>query len=575
MVDTANSVALDLGVADVHAPAAAGKMTPVKGKSKRGAVEKKPNRKARRMAKLRLAWTHADGSTMTVRHMTDSADALHLMTELSDKDGADGKPVWIQIAKTGEFKGHPQGAFQLNSKVFGEIIANFNATQNRQVAIDFEHWSESNNPLIAQVGAPAQGWIRELQIVNGDLFGLVEWNERAREMIRAKEYKFLSPAIVFKSKDRVTNKELGAQLRSAALTNKPFLDGMLPLAASEGAAQAFAESVPPAVATLSCYSPDDYMPAVRVALGLPPLATAEQCAEQIDCLRCHLDAVDGNASATHEGVKLSDYLVPLREIVKAGPAQSWDDVLDSFDVLLGSDTGSDGETDMPTDTIVTPAVETPAPVIETPAAAVVATDAPAAPVVTASDAPAVVEPAKVEPAAVVAPTPEVADLTLKLSTSVSEIETLRAELETFRAEKAAKELADKAAAEARLLSERTSVVDATFDSYATKYHWEPTIKAHLMTQLVAAPEAFATMFPTVDADKRHLLKNLAGGDEVRTLADTANPAPTDALLEAAEKAAKGAPTSFDISARAAAIVCSQGVSMQQAQLMAERESLKS
>ena len=160
MVDTANSVALDLGVADVHAPAAAGKMTPVKGKSKRGAVEKKPNRKARRMAKLRLAWTHADGSTMTVRHMTDSADALHLMTELSDKDGADGKPVWIQIAKTGEFKGHPQGAFQLNESVFKQIIANFNATQNRQVAIDFEHWSESNNPLIAQVGAPAQ-WERQ------------------------------------------------------------------------------------------------------------------------------------------------------------------------------------------------------------------------------------------------------------------------------------------------------------------------------------------------------------------------------------------------------------------------------
>jgi hypothetical protein len=127
-------------------------------------------------------------------------------------------------------------------------------------------------------------------------------------------------------------------------------------------------------------------------------------------------------------VKLSDYLVPLREIVKAGPAQSWDDVLDSFDVLLGSDDGANQGTEDMTiqETPVVPAVETPAPVIETPTAPVVATDAPTAPVVTASDAPAVVEPAKVEPAAAVAPTPEVADLTLKLSTSVSEIETLRA-----------------------------------------------------------------------------------------------------------------------------------------------------
>jgi phage I-like protein len=148
---------------------------------------------------------------------------------------AAAKPVWIQLAKSGSFAGHSAGPFELNTKIFNEIIDNFRATKNRAVPIDYEHSGEQDatSGSIPINGAPAQGWIRDLMIEYGNLFGLVEWLPQAREQIRAGHYKFVSPAIRFGTKDRVTGKPAGARLSSVALTNSPFLDGMEPIAAKD------------------------------------------------------------------------------------------------------------------------------------------------------------------------------------------------------------------------------------------------------------------------------------------------------------------------------------------------------
>ncbi len=149
----------------------------------------------------------------------------------------DGKPkqVWIQIARPGHFKGHSAGPFTLDAKVFSEIIRNFRATTNRRVAIDFEHASEQDSArgAIPFGGAPAQGWIVDLQERGDGLYGLVEWLPLAAQYIKAGQYKFFSPAIRFNSKDRVTGKNIGATLTSGALTNRPYLDAMKPLAARD------------------------------------------------------------------------------------------------------------------------------------------------------------------------------------------------------------------------------------------------------------------------------------------------------------------------------------------------------
>jgi phage I-like protein len=158
---------------------------------------------------------------------------------LSD-NAAGEEPVWIQLAMSGSFAGHSAGPFELNTKVFSEIVANFKATQNRAIPIDYEHASEldATSGSVPTSGAPAVGWVTDLKIDGDNLWGLVEWLEPAKSQIRAKQYRFISPAIRFESKDRVTGKPVGARLTSAGLTNLPYLDGMQPLAAKDAAAPA-------------------------------------------------------------------------------------------------------------------------------------------------------------------------------------------------------------------------------------------------------------------------------------------------------------------------------------------------
>lgn len=141
-------------------------------------------------------------------------------------------PVWIQIAKQGRFLGHAAGPFELDSKVFEEIVANFRA-HPEHIPIDFEHASEqaSTSGSIPTHGAPAHGWIQDMKITGPDLFGLVAWTPLARDYIRNGNYRHFSPAVRLGAKDRVTGKPIGARMTSGALTNSPFLAGMQRIAA--------------------------------------------------------------------------------------------------------------------------------------------------------------------------------------------------------------------------------------------------------------------------------------------------------------------------------------------------------
>lgn len=184
----------------------------------------------RRGLRMRI---HADGA-MDIKHlMSDGGMFAPGLVELAD--AYTDKPVWIQIAKAGRF--NKGGPFELNAQVFSDIIKNFDATTNKLVPIDFEHASESDptDGVIPTQGAPAQGWITKLEMRdNGStLWALVEWLPLAREYIKAKKYRFFSPAIRFNARDRNTGEVIGARLTSGALTNNPFLDGMMPLAARD------------------------------------------------------------------------------------------------------------------------------------------------------------------------------------------------------------------------------------------------------------------------------------------------------------------------------------------------------
>lgn len=173
----------------------------------------------------------------------------HGATFALDASGDDALPkTWNQIAKYGDFSGHAAGPFAFDEDVFATIIRNFYATANRAVPVDYEHGTEQTDPSssIYQDGAPAVAFIRELQSRGeGGLWGLFEWvDPQAVQYVRQGRYRFFSPAVVFDAVDGASGAPIGAKLVSGGLTNRPFLDGMEPLAARD-AAPATQQSLPP------------------------------------------------------------------------------------------------------------------------------------------------------------------------------------------------------------------------------------------------------------------------------------------------------------------------------------------
>ena len=214
---------------------------------------------------------------------TTPADVLTLRGESAEitcrESAAVGQKTRNQIACLGEFKGHPQGGFVLDRAVFDEIIRNLAATANRCVPLDYEHSCEVMPESVAQHGVPALAWITDPEVMSdGTLWATFEWvDPQAVEYVRTKRYRYLSPAIQFGARDKVTGKPIGARLTSVALTNKPFLDGMAPVTASEKATTASLTPGDVHVPTLPTRTPtmnDEMSAAPMGAADLPKMQPA-------------------------------------------------------------------------------------------------------------------------------------------------------------------------------------------------------------------------------------------------------------------------------------------------------------
>lgn len=387
---------------------------------------------------------------------------------LAAKD--DSKPVWIQIAKPGKFRGHAAGPFEMSHQTFSEIINNFRAQKNQAIPADFEHASEmsAHEGSIPTSGAPAQGWVTDLQIrSDGNLWGLVEWLPLAKKYIRAGQYKYLSPAIVFGSKDRVTGKPIGARLSSIALTNNPFLDGMQPVAAKNTQSSATKVDM-------------KAIKAISDALELPSyFGTVENNGA---ALLGMLKLVEQNSNADDLATRIRDGLrLPL--------TISKEEVFVTARIACGE-----------VKTIALPIPEIPIP-------------SPALPVVTTQPSPAshqettnMTDLNKEKELAT-----EVASLTLKLSGAEA---TAKAAATEHAAE--LKRLTDENAELLKKLSahderELTTLVDTAIATYGEKRGLTEAMRPHLLTVAKTTRDAFLAMYPPVPVEQRHLGRTIASG----------------------------------------------------------------
>jgi len=114
--------------------------------------------------------------------------------------------------------------FAITRADLAAVVANFRK-RVADLVFDYDHATiyaaGSGQPV------PAAGWIKDIEPEpdsHGILWGLVEWTDKARAMIAAKEYKYASPVIDWTVRDKKTGELQGATITSMALTGSPVLE---------------------------------------------------------------------------------------------------------------------------------------------------------------------------------------------------------------------------------------------------------------------------------------------------------------------------------------------------------------
>ena len=149
------------------------------------------------------------------------------------------------------------------------------------LAVDYEH--QSLNARHNGQPAPAAGWIESLRYEPGQgLFASIRWTEGAKVFIEQDEYRFISPVFSFNPQNGDV-----LELKGAALTNVPALDGLGAVAATED----FPPSDTP--------QPETAMNALnrlKQLLGLPEDAAEETLQAELDKLESLLTPANPAAS---------------------------------------------------------------------------------------------------------------------------------------------------------------------------------------------------------------------------------------------------------------------------------------
>jgi phage I-like protein len=134
-------------------------------------------------------------------------------------------------------------------------MANFKKRELDMV-VDYEHQTHFGET------APAAGWIKDLEVREDGIWARVQWTDRAKEYIKNKEYRYLSPTTwIEKSSGRVL------AISDVALTNTPRINGYKPLTNnSQGAGNM------------------DWLEKLRALLGLDEGADAGQAVAAVEKL---------------------------------------------------------------------------------------------------------------------------------------------------------------------------------------------------------------------------------------------------------------------------------------------------
>lgn len=159
------------------------------------------------------------------------AGSLRLVCVGSMPDGAE-VPTEFQVFPYGEIEIKGDEPFRVDEAAMDAAIRAFEA-RGLDAVIDYEHQTEGGEFASPDGTAPAAGWVKGLINKGTDgLWAVVEWTERARELLSRREYRYFSPVFyVSKTERRLV------ELARIALTNAPRLNWIRPIVARDNGNQ--------------------------------------------------------------------------------------------------------------------------------------------------------------------------------------------------------------------------------------------------------------------------------------------------------------------------------------------------
>lgn len=188
-------------------------------------------------------------------------------------------PEWVHLMTPGHMLARDGREFRLQDP--GGVVRN-STERSAVLVIDYEH--QTDHAEANGQPAPAAGWIKDLTVRVDGIWGRVDWTPKAAEMIRNREYRFLSPTFTH-SKDK--SHTVGVILR-AALTNNPALELT-------------------ALATTQDGDPDmEFLIALAKALGLGDNATESEILTALAKFMERTAALEAIATASRTALKLAD-----------------------------------------------------------------------------------------------------------------------------------------------------------------------------------------------------------------------------------------------------------------------------
>jgi phage I-like protein len=131
--------------------------------------------------------------------------------------GAEGQaPNWVELLPAGDPLVSPRDGRKWSNPNPAAVLAETMTRGLLPLAVDLDHASEMDAVQRQGQSAPAAGWIEELSLRNGAIWGRVVWTTRGAALVGSREYRYLSPAFAITGDERRV-----LFISSAALVNKP------------------------------------------------------------------------------------------------------------------------------------------------------------------------------------------------------------------------------------------------------------------------------------------------------------------------------------------------------------------